>query len=109
MSTTPSASAPARELQELYERYKLLALSASAGVILDSPDAGLGAEIDALLDDARAVRDRAPHLARELSACIEAAARLRPLVAGTVSYADVDERSDAIDSEGRALITAYLG
>jgi hypothetical protein len=90
-ATTTSPLVTPRELQELYERFKLLALSASAALILDVPDAGLGAKIDALLEDACAARTRAPHLLRELSVCIEAADRLRTLTSGNLSDSDVDE------------------
>jgi hypothetical protein len=86
-----SSAVTPRELRALYERYKLLALSASAAMILDAPDSDLGAKIDALCEDARAARTRAPHLLRELSACVEAAGRLRVLTSADPSDSDVEE------------------
>jgi hypothetical protein len=81
----------ARDLQELYGRYKLLVLSAAAAVILDAPEVGLGEEIDALHADASALRDRAPQLTRELTTCLDAVDRLRTLTTGDPSNSDVDE------------------
>jgi hypothetical protein len=75
------SSEPEHELNELYARYKALALAAGAALILDSDVERLAGEVKALLDDARRARRGSSALAPQLSACVEAAAGLGRLLA----------------------------
>jgi hypothetical protein len=76
------ATDDARELQALYARYKALALSTGAALMLAGEVTDLGDRLDGLLDDCAAARARGTAHARELSACLDAVADLRPLIDG---------------------------
>jgi hypothetical protein len=63
----------------LYARYKALALSAGTALLLDQPDADVGAEGRALAADARAALAEHPQQAEQLAACATAADALAHL------------------------------
>ena len=90
-ATAPETTA-ARDLRELYARYKRLALAAGAALILEGADDGaLAAEAQSLVGDCEAARARAPHLRPQLDACAEAAAELHALLGRAAG----DEPADA--------------
>lgn len=71
-----------RELQELYTRYKALALSTSAALMLDGEIGPIADRVEDLLESCRTLCARRDVHRREAAACAEATASLRPLLAG---------------------------
>ena len=80
--TVVAAPTAEQELQELYARYKSLALSTSATLMLGGALEPLGDSLEELLGDCRAAQERGAVYAGELARCTEAAASLRPLLGG---------------------------
>ena len=76
------AAEEAAELQGLYARYKAIALSTGAALLLDADVEELAGRVDELLDDCSAAQERGTVHARELGACLEAVMDLRPLLDG---------------------------
>jgi hypothetical protein len=81
MSITLSTD-DARELQSLYARYKALALSTSAALMLGDNVRPLGERLEELRRDCSATQQRRTAHGRELAACLDAVADLRPLIDG---------------------------
>jgi hypothetical protein len=76
------ATDDARELQALYGRYKVLALSTSAALMLGDDVRSLGDRLEELRRDCSAAQRRGTAHDRELAACLAAVADLRPLIDG---------------------------
>jgi hypothetical protein len=60
-----SALAAPQDLRSLYGRYKTLALSTSAGLLMGTPDHGLAADALRLASDAEALDGPAPRACRD--------------------------------------------
>ena len=71
-----------RELQSLYARYKALAISTSAALMLGDDVGPLGERLEELRLDCIATRQRGTAHGREVAACLDAVADLRPLIDG---------------------------
>jgi hypothetical protein len=82
----------------LYARYKALALSAGAALLLDQPDAELAGDARRLAADARAALAEHPELAEPLGACATAADAL----------AHMPEALDEVRATHRALRAAMF-
>jgi hypothetical protein len=82
MSAVATRSGPDECVQELYGRYKRLALAAGASLVLDTPCEQLTQETSGLLDDARAALADHPSRKDQLAACVEAAQTLHALLVG---------------------------
>ena len=78
--STVLETAPERAVRELYSRYKALALSTSASLLLGGELGPIAEQVDALVDDCEAAGAPADALGRQTEACAEAAASLRPLL-----------------------------
>ena len=70
--------AGAQQLQELYTRYKALALSTSAALLLDGELGPIAERVEELLEECRIVCGRRDVHRLEAAACAEAAASLPP-------------------------------
>lgn len=88
-------AASARQLQELYARYKALALATGAALLLDAGDEALAAEVEALLRDCLAARRATVELEPQFAACVEAAGELRLLIRGEASSASLERARES--------------
>jgi hypothetical protein len=75
----------AAELQALYGRYKAIALSTGAALMLGGELQDLGRRVDSLIVDCRAAQERGGLYSREVATCRDAALDLRPLLEGDTS------------------------
>jgi hypothetical protein len=89
-----SPTEEAAELQALYTRYKAIALSTAAALMLESDVEELVRRVDELIEDCGATERRGSVHVHEATACRDAALDLRPLLQGDTAD-DTLERARA--------------
>jgi hypothetical protein len=91
VNATEPASPAQHQLEELYGRYRTLALASGAALTLGAPPAALADEVRALRADAHAAAESTERFAPQLSACAVAAGQLVTLL-----ETSSDEQLDAV-------------
>jgi len=100
---TSEATVAEGELKSLYGRYKALAISASAAVILEAPLDGVAVGAEQLLADCRAAaRAGGPHAA-QLAVCASAASSLYDLVVRAGGHEVLEAELDRARASHREL------
>jgi hypothetical protein len=85
-----SSTEEAAELQALYARYKAIAFSTGAALMLDGDVGVLGDRVDELIQDCRSIEERGTAHARQVAACRDAVIDLWPLLDGDTTDPALD-------------------